>query len=361
MNEVKTFMVEYFPLTNMAIKKAMEMNNFPGGNYHVESYTIEIDDHSPIYAENFPGILKKFEHIMTMAKQGGVRFSRETVRERSYGQIIADEFHSRVEGRDESDSYPVSVRTSLTFEDYGEVPNLVILVFVYNRNFITESYHEKIANNLDIQFAEQLVRDIERMHELYVARKLYANDEKYISSFSGTAVEYMIQHNQIGTTGILGNTVSHAVLRAHPELIYPIFRLNDRVRFVFVDKRTTNFETLTKSIIDENIETFSNADDSTLIRFLLGDAKMVLGRYNYVYRDTNDRDSIPVCLIDCLGTSNEEISEISLMLRILNEYQFFEKPGITFKAVLTTDEDKKTHGIQLIDDAEDLETRLDHK
>lgn len=52
MSEAKTFMVEYSP--------------------------------PPIYAENFPVILKKFEHIMTMAKQGGVRFGRETVRERLF-------------------------------------------------------------------------------------------------------------------------------------------------------------------------------------------------------------------------------------------------------------------------------------
>ena len=43
---------------------------------------------------------------------------------------------------------------------------------------------------------------------------------------------------------------------------------------------------------------------------------------------------------------------------ILNENEFFERPGATFNAVLVADEDKKTHSIQLIDDAEDLEAKL---
>lgn len=361
MSEAKTFMEEYFPLTSMAIEKAMKMNDFPGGNYHVESYTIEIDDHSPIYDENFPGVLQKFEHIVTMAKRRGVRFSGESMRERSYGQIIEEEFRSRVVGRkDESDSYPVSVRTSLTVENYGEAPNLVIFIFVYNKNFITESYHNEIAAKLDVGFSTQLIRDIERMHALYVSRMLKTNDERYINSFSRTAVEYMLRINRIATTGILGNIVAHAVLDARSELIYPLFQFNDRGRLIFVDKRTTDLETLTKAI-DENIETSPNHDDDKLIQFLLGDAKMVLGYYVYEDYDNLHHNEIPVCLIDCLGTSNEEISEISIMLRILNENEFFERPGATFNAVLVADEDKKTHSIQLIDDAEDLEAKLNRK
>ena len=364
MNEVKTFMEEYFPLTSMAIEKAMELNDCPGGDYYVEKYTIEIDDNSNMYEEGFPGVFQKFEHIMKMAKQGGVQFGL-SMRQRSYDRIIEEEFRSRVMGSDETDSGSVSVRSALTIEDYGEVPNLVIFVFIYNRNFVKEPYHRDIAKNLDIKFSMQLVSDIEKMHELYVARKFATNDEKYISTFTNTAVEYMIQHNQIGTTGILGNIVAHAVLELHPEFIYPIYRLSNRVRFVFVDKYTTDLKVLTKAI-DENIETLPNHDDDKLIQFLLCDAKMVLGYYVYEYYvyedcDTLHHNEIPVCLIDCLGTSNEEISEISLMLKILSEYEFFEKPGITFNTILTADKDEKPRSIQLIDGPEDLEAKLNHK
>ena len=360
MNEVKTFMVEYFPLTSMAIEKAMELNDRPGGNYHVESYAIEIDDHSPIYEENFPGIFQKFEHIMTMAKQGGVQFGRESIRESSYGQIIEDEFRSRVMGSDETDSGSVSVRSALTIEDYGEVPNLVIFVFIYNRNFVKEPYHRDIAKNLDIRFSMQLVSDIEKMHELYVARKFATNDEKYISTFTNTAVEYMIQHNQIGTTGLLGNIVAHAVLELHPEFIYPIYRLNNRVRFVFVDKKTTDLKALTDAF-NENIESIPNDDDDTIIKFLLDDSNMCIGRYVYDNCDTHCSEETQICSISCTGTSNEEVGKISLMLKILDEYGFFEKPGITISTMLKTGEDEDNCSLRLIDDPENLEALLNNK
>lgn len=359
MSEAKTFMEEYFPLTSMAIEKAMELNDRPGGDYYVEKYTIEIDDNSNMYEEGFPGVFQKFEHIMKMAKQGGVQFGL-SMRQSSYARIIEEEFRSRVMGKDEADSGSVSVRTAVSIENHGGVPNLVIFVFIYNRNVVNEPFGRGFAKDLDIQFSMQLASDIEKMHELYVARKFATNDEKYISTFTNTAVEYMIQHNQIGTTGILGNIVAHAVLELHPEFIYPIYRLSNRVRFVFVDKYTTDLKVLTKAI-DENIETLPNHDDDKLIQFLLCDAKMVLGYYVYEDCDTLHHNEIPVCLIDCLGTSNEEISEISLMLKILSEYEFFEKPGITFNTILTADKDEKPRSIRLIDGPEDLEAKLNHK
>lgn len=378
MSEAKTFMEEYFPLTSMAIEKAMELNDRPGGNYHVESYAIEIDDHSPIYEENFPGIFQKFEHIMTMAKQGGVQFGRESIRESSYGQIIEDEFRSRVMrqssyariieeefrsrvmGKDEADSGSVSVRTALSIENYGEVPNLVIFVFIYNRNVVNEPFGRGFAKDLDIQLSMQLVSDIEKMHELYVARKFATNDEKYISTFTNTAVEYMIQHNQIGTTGLLGNIVAHAVLELHPEFIYPIYRLNNRVRFVFVDKKTTDLKALTDAF-NENIESIPNGDDDTIIKFLLDDSSMCIGRYVYGDCDTHCSEEAQICLISCTGTSNDEVGKISLMLKILDEYGFFEKPGITISTMLKTGEDEDNCSLRLIDDPENLEALLNNK
>lgn len=378
MNEVKTFMEEYFPLTSMAIEKAMALNDRPGGDYYVEKYTIEIDDNSDMYEEGFPGVFQKFEHIMKMAKQGGVQFGRESIRESSYGQIIEDEFRSRViressygqiiedefrsrvMGSDETDSGSVSVRSALTIEDYGEVPNLVIFVFIYNRNFVKEPYHRDIAKNLDIKFSMQLISDIERMYELYVARKFTINDEKYISAFTNTAVEYMIQHNQIGTTGLLGNIVAHAVLELHPEFIYPIYRLSNRVRFVFVDKKTTDLKALTDAF-NENIESIPNDDDDTIIKFLLDDSNMCIGRYVYDDCDTHCSEETQICLISCTGTSNEEVGKISLMLKILDEYGFFEKPGITISTMLKTGKGEDNCSLRLIDDPENLEALLNNK
>lgn len=359
MNEVKTFMEEYFPLTSMAIEKAMELNDRPGGDYYVEKYTIEIDDNSYMYEEGFPGVFQKFEHIMKMAKQGGVQFGR-SMRQRSYDRIIEDEFRSRVMGSDETDSGSVSVRSALTIEDYGEVPNLVIFVFIYNRNFVKEPYHRDIAKNLDIRFSMQLVSDIEKIHELYVARKFATNDEKYISTFTNTAVEYMIQHNQIGTTGLLGNIVAHAVLELHPEFIYPIYRLNNRVRFVFVDKKTTDLKALTDAF-NENIESIPNGDDDTIIKFLLDDSSMCIGRYVEGFYDTHCSEETQICLISCTGTSNEEVGKISLMLKILDEYGFFEKPGITISTMLKTGKGEDNCSLRLIDDPENLEALLNNK
>ena len=359
MSEAKTFMEEYFPLTSMAIEKAMELNDRPGGDYYVEKYTIEIDDNSNMYEEGFPGVFQKFEHIMKMAKQGGVQFGL-SMRQRSYGQIIEDEFRSRVMGSDETDSGSVSVRSALTIEDYGEVPNLVIFVFIYNRNFVKEPYHRDIAKNLDIRFSMQLVSDIEKMHELYVARKFATNDEKYISTFTNTAVEYMIQHNQIGTTGLLGNIVAHAVLELHPEFIYPIYRLNNRVRFVFVDKKTTDLKALTDAF-NENIESIPNGDDDTIIKFLLDDSNMCIGRYVYGDYDTHCSEETQICLISCTGTSNEKVDKISLMFKILDEYGFFETPGITIRTMLKTREDEDNCSLRLIDDPENLEALLNNK
>ena len=359
MNEVKTFMVEYFPLTSMAIEKAMKLNDLPGGDYYVEKYTIEIDDNSDMYEEGFPGVFQKFEHIMKMAKQGGVQFGR-SMRQRSYGRIIEEEFRSRVMGKDEAYLGSVSVRTALSIENYGEVPNLVIFVFIYNRNFVNEPFGRGFAKDLDIQLSMQLVSDIEKMHELYVARKFATNDEKYISTFTNTAVEYMIQHNQIGTTGLLGNIVAHAVLELHPELIYPIYRLNNRVRFVFVDKKTTDLKALTDAF-NENIESIPNGDDDTIIKFLLDDSNMCIGRYVYGDCDTHCSEETKICLISCTGTSNEEVGKISLMLKILDEYGFFEKPGITISTMLKTGEDEDNCSLRLIDDPENLEALLNNK
>ena len=369
MSETKTFMEEYFPLTSMAIEKVMELNDRPGGDYYVEKHTIEIDDRSDAYEEGFPGIFQKFEHVMKMAKQGEVQFGSSiqggvqfgsSMRQKSYDRIIKEEFHSRAMGFDEEDSYPVSVRTAVSIENHGGVPNLVIFVFIYNRNFVKGSYYKDIAKNLDIRFSMQLVSDIERMHELYVARKLATNDEKYISKFTNTAVEYMIQHNQIGTTGILGNLVAHVVLEWHPEFIYPIYRLSNRVRFVFVDKYTTDLKVLTKAI-DENIESSPNDYDDKIIQFLLDDSNMCVGRYIYDDYDTQCSEEIQICLIGCTGTSNAEVDKISLMLKILDEYGFFEKPGITISTMLKTGEDEDNCSLRLIDDPENLEALLNNK
>ena len=359
MSEAKTFMEEYFPLTSMAIEMAMKLNDLPGGDYYDEKYTIEIDDKSDMYEEGFPGVFQKFEHIMQMAKQGGVQFGR-SMRQRSYARIIEEEFRSRVMGKDEVYLGSVSVRTALSVENYGEVPNLVIFVFLYNRNVVNEPFGRGFAKDLDIQLSIQLVSDIEKMHELYVARKFATNDEKYISKFTNTAVEYMIQHNQIGTTGLLGNIVAHAVLEMHPEFIYPIYRLNNHVRFVFVDKKTTDLNALTDAF-NEEIESISDGYDDTTIKFLLDDSDMCIGRYVYDDYYTHCGEEAQICLISCTGTSNVEVDKISLMLKILNEYGFFETPGITIRTMLKTGEDEDNCSLRLIDDPENLEALLNNK
>src|SRR5699024_5769701 len=127
--------------------------------------------------------------IMKMAKQGGVQFGL-SMRQSSYARIIEEEFRSRVMGKDEADSGSVSVRTAVSIENHGGVPNLVIFVFIYNRNVVNEPFGRGFAKDLDIQFSMQLASDIEKMHDLYVARKFATNDEKYISTFTNTAVEY---------------------------------------------------------------------------------------------------------------------------------------------------------------------------
>ena len=129
---------------------------------------------------------------------------------------------------------------------------------------------------------------------------------------------------------------------------------------MFVDKKTTDLKALTDAF-NENIESIPNDDDDTIIKFLLDGSNMCIGRYVYDDYDTHCSEETQICLISCTGTSNEEVGKISLMLKILDEYGFFEKPGITISTMLKTGEDEDNCSLRLIDDPENLEALLNNK